>query len=98
MSNTHSHLMNLYSSDYMRSVSTTEQLQRPEQLIRKLTADLKKEKEESQKKDMALQKYENFYREVKARSAAKQRQRETTVTSNQRPPQSKGPSRKTAPR
>jgi hypothetical protein len=81
--------MHGYSSDYMRSASTTEQLQRQEQLIRKLTADLKKEKEESHKKDMALQKYENFYREVKARSAAKQRQRETAVTSHQRPPQPK---------
>ena len=54
-----------------------EQLTRQEQLIRKLTADLKKEKEESKKKDTALRKYESFYREVKARSAEKARQRET---------------------
>ena len=73
-------------SEFMRSASTTEQLQRQDQLIRKLTADLKKEKEESKKKDQALRKYESFYREVKARSAQKaaQRQREAA---GQRPPQ-----------
>lgn len=54
-----------------------EQLARQEQLIRKLTADLKKEKEESKKKDVALRKYESFYREVKARSAEKARQRDS---------------------
>jgi hypothetical protein len=66
-------------SEFIRSASVTEQLQRQEQLIRKLTADLKKEKEESKKKDAALRKYESFYREVKARSAQKaaQRQMET---------------------
>ena len=66
-------------SEFIRTASVTEQLQRQEQLIRKLTADLKKEKEESKKKDAALRKYESFYREVKARSAQKaaQRQMET---------------------
>lgn len=54
-----------------------EQLARQEQVIRKLTADLKKEKDENKKKDVALRKYESFYREVKARSAEKARQRET---------------------
>ncbi|CAB9505798.1 expressed unknown protein [Seminavis robusta] len=83
------------SSDYMRTASTTDQLVRQEQLIRKLTDDLKQAKEESKKKDMALQKYENFYREVKARSAAKQRQRETGgVANSQRPPQPKTGSRR----
>jgi hypothetical protein len=67
------------TSEFIRTASVTEQLQRQEQLIRKLTADLKKEKEESKKKDAALRKYESFYREVKARSAQKaaQRQMET---------------------
>ena len=66
-------------SEYVRSAVNADQLQRQEQLIRKLTADLKKEKEESKKKDGALRKYESFYREVKARSAQKaaQRQKET---------------------
>jgi hypothetical protein len=64
------------SSDYMKSASVSDQLQRQEQLIRKLTADLKKEKEESKKKDAALRKYESFYREVKARSAQKAAQRQ----------------------
>mmetsp|Transcript_1113 Transcript_1113/g.2206 ORF Transcript_1113/g.2206 Transcript_1113/m.2206 type:complete len:604 (+) Transcript_1113:1816-3627(+) len=63
------HPMN--SSEFIRSSSTKDQIQRQEQLIRKLTADLKKEKEESKKKDAALRKYEAFYREVKARSAQK---------------------------
>ena len=66
-------------SEFLRTASVSEQLQRQEQLIRKLTADLKKEKEEGKKKDAALRKYESFYREVKARSAQKaaQRQMET---------------------
>jgi hypothetical protein len=65
----------------------TEQLQRQEQLIRKLTTDLKKEKEESKKKDAALRKYESFYREVKARSAQKaaQKHMETQQRSSQQP-------------
>ncbi len=44
-------------------------------MIKKLAADLRKEREESKKKDAALRKYEGFYREVKARSAEKTRQR-----------------------
>lgn len=63
------------SSDYIKSASVAEQLQRQEALIRKLTADLKASKEESKKKDSALRKYESFYREVKARSAQKAAQR-----------------------
>ncbi len=69
-------------SEFHKTASTADQLQRQEQLIRKLTADLKKEKEalkkekeESRKKDQALRKYENFYREVKARSAQKAAQK-----------------------
>ena len=46
-------------------------MQRQEQMIRKLTSDLKKEREASKKKDAALRKYETFYREVKTRSAQK---------------------------
>jgi len=64
------------SSEFARSASAADQLYRQEQLIRKLTADLKKEKEESKKKDGALRKYESFYREVKARSAQKAAQRQ----------------------
>ena len=67
------------SSEFAKSASTADQLQRQEQLIRKLTADLKKEKEESKKKDGALRKYESFYREVKARSAQKAAQRQQKV-------------------
>ena len=65
------------TSDFMKNVTVSDQLQRQEQLIRKLTTDLKKEKEESKKKDSALRKYESFYREVKARSAQKAAQRQT---------------------
>lgn len=64
------------ASDFIKSASVSDQIQRQEQLIRKLTADLKKEKEESKKKDAALRKYESFYREVKARSAQKAAQRQ----------------------
>lgn len=63
-------------SDFVKTASTSEQIQRQEQLIRKLTADLKKEKDENKKKDAALRKYESFYREVKARSAQKAAQRQ----------------------
>lgn len=64
------------SSEYLHSASTFETIQRQENLIKKLTNDLKKEKEVSRKKDGALRKYENFYKEVKARSAQKQRQQQ----------------------
>jgi hypothetical protein len=70
-------------SDFVKTASTSEQIQRQEQLIRKLTADLKKEKDESKKKDAALRKYESFYREVKARSAQKAAQRQ--AQQHQRP-------------
>lgn len=73
-------------SDFLRATSASDQLQRQEQLIRKLTADLKKEKEESKKKDAALRKYESFYREVKARSAQKAAQRQKETQQQTRPP------------
>ena len=64
-----------HNSAYMKSTSVAE-LQKKEQMIKKLAADLRKEREESRKKDVALHKYEEFYREVKARSAEKARQRQ----------------------
>jgi hypothetical protein len=73
------------ASEFAKSASAaSEQLARQEQIIKKLTAELKKEKEESKKKDAALLKYEGFYREVKARSAAKQRQKESQQQQQQR--------------
>lgn len=77
-------MANTLRSEYFRSASVTEQIQRQEQLIRKLTTDLKKEKEESKKKDAALRKYESFYREVKARSAQKAAQRQQQPKSRSR--------------
>ena len=67
------------SSEFMRESIESEEHRRQELLIRKLTVELKKEKEESKKKDAALRKYESFYREVKARSALKaaERQKDT---------------------
>ena len=62
------------------SYSTSEHLARQEQLIRKLTADLKKEKETSRKKDAALRRYEDFYKQVKARSAEKAAQRRNATS------------------
>ena len=71
------------TSEYMQQASTTEQIARQEQLIRKLTADLKKEKEENRKKEAAIRKYESFYREVKARSAQKAAQRRNAPRAEQ---------------
>ena len=65
------------TSDFMKNAALLDQIQRQEQMIQKLTRDLKKEKEESKKKDSALRKYESFYRDIKARSAQKAAQRQT---------------------
>jgi len=65
------------TSDFMKNATLLDQIQRQEQMIQKLTRDLKKEKEESKKKDSALRKYESFYRDIKARSAQKAAQRQT---------------------
>lgn len=62
-------------SDFVKNAAQAE-LQKRDQMIQKLALDLKKEREEAKKKDDALRKYENFYKEVKARSAQKARQRE----------------------
>jgi hypothetical protein len=70
----------------LKSAETSEQIQRQEQLIRKLTADLKKEKDESRKKDAALRKYESFYKEVKARSAQKRRQNDVAAQQQRQRP------------
>ena len=80
------------SSEFARSASAADQLHRQEQLIRKLTTDLKKEKDENKKKDGALRKYESFYREVKARSAQKAAQRQK-MPQPLLPPSSKQPHR-----
>ena len=62
-------------SNLVRNKTKTE-IQRRDKMIQKLKADLKAEKVESKKKDDALRKYENFYKEVKARSEQKKRQKE----------------------
>ena len=62
------------NSAYIKSASISE-LQKRDQMIKTLAADLRKEREDSKKKDAALRKYEGFYKEVKARSAEKARQR-----------------------
>ena len=62
-------------SNLVRNKTKTE-IQRRDKMIQKLKADLKTEKVESKKKDDALRKYENFYKEVKARSEQKKRQKE----------------------
>jgi hypothetical protein len=71
-----SHGLNPVLASEFGKTANSETVQQQEGLIRKLTADLQKEKEESKRKDAALKKYESFYLEVKARSAQKQRQRE----------------------
>jgi len=80
------------SSDYVKSTSVSE-IQKRDDTIRKLTADLEKERKESKTKDSAIRKYENFYREVKARSAekARQRQQEERKKQQQQPSQPNHP-------
>lgn len=63
------------NSEFSLAAQASEQIARQEQLIRKLTAELKKEKEEAKKKEVIFRRYESFYREVKAMSAQKAAQR-----------------------
>jgi len=63
---------------HQKGATPTETPWKDQGMVRKLTHDLRKEKEEnrrmreeSKKKDAALRKYEKFYKEVKARSAQK---------------------------
>ena len=65
----------LLNSDFAKTTSLLES-QKKDQIIRQLAAELKKEKEDSKKKDAALRKYETFYREVKVRSREKAKQKE----------------------
>ena len=58
------------------SSDTSIELKQRDKIIEKLNAELQQEKEDGKKKDNALRKYENFYKEVKARSAQKAKQRE----------------------
>jgi hypothetical protein len=57
-------------SNFVRN-NTLQEMQKKDKMIQKLTADLRAERAESKKKDDALRKYENFYKEVKARSEQK---------------------------
>lgn len=72
----------------MKSATMLE-IQKRDQMIKQLSADLKKEREECKRKDSALQKYEAFYREVKARSAEKARQRQQQLEKEQQKQQEK---------
>ena len=69
------------NSAYVKSASAQELLKR-DQMIKKLAADLRKERDESKKKDTALRKYEGFYREVKKRSAEKREQQQKLQQAN----------------
>jgi hypothetical protein len=69
--------------------ATTLEIQKRDQMIKQLSSDLKKEREECKRKDSALQKYEAFYREVKARSAEKARQRQQQLEKEQQKQQEK---------
>ena len=70
------------NSEHVKTTMTMElqkrkvELQRRDQVIKKLQADLKEANQKIEKKDIALTKFERFYREVKMRSAARQRERE----------------------
>lgn len=69
------------NSAYVKSASALE-LQKKDQMIKKLAADLRKERNESKKKDTALRKYEGFYLEVKKRSAEKREQQQRQQQAN----------------
>lgn len=58
---------------------TTSEIERRDKIIQKLQAELNQLKIDSKKKDDALRKYENFYKEVKARSEQKKRQKESEL-------------------
>lgn len=77
------------TAEYTKSASAAE-LQKRDQMIKTLAADLRKEREDSKKKDTALRKYEGFYREVKARSAEKARQRKLEEEKAQQQLQNQG--------
>ena len=64
------------NSEYLINSSTRDQLSRQEQLIRKLTADLKREKEEARQKEKLFKNYEEFYRTVKKKSQEKAQRRQ----------------------
>ena len=53
-------------------------------MIQKLAADLRKERDESKKKDVALRKYENFYKEVKLKALQRQKEQEKLVREKQK--------------
>jgi hypothetical protein len=63
------------TSKFVKS-QTSAEIEKRDKMIQKLQAELKQEKMNSKKKDDALRKYENFYKEVKARSEQKKRQKE----------------------
>jgi hypothetical protein len=73
----------------MKSASMAE-LQKRDQMIKTLAADLRREREDSKKKDVALRKYEGFYKEVKARSAEKAKQRKMQEAQQKVQPQNQG--------
>ena len=64
-------------SSYMQNVTkSAEIIERQNQQIHALTVDLENMREDLKKKDALLRRYEDFYREVKARSALKAAQKE----------------------
>lgn len=63
------------TSKFVKNQASAE-IEKRDKMIQKLQAELKQEKLNSKKKDDALRKYENFYKEVKARSEQKKRQKE----------------------
>jgi len=72
------------TSAYMKSASAAEIAKR-DQMIKQLSNDLRRERGETKRMTSTLQKYETFYREVKARSAEKARQRQLAEQKQQPP-------------
>lgn len=75
--------MERFQREYSRRLALVQQQWRAsatnttqEELMRQLTVELQKEKEENRKKSVAIKKYEDFYRAVRARSAEKKKQQQ----------------------
>ena len=75
-------ILNYFGSEYMTS-KTLAGAKKKDLMIQKLAKDLRKEREESKKKDAALRKYENFYKEVKLKAMQRQKEQEKLARQKQ---------------
>ena len=77
------------TSKHITNLTSHRQQRILEAQLRSLTSQIQKLQQESKKKDATLKKYENFYKEVKARSAQRTAQREVEAAHARAKPQQK---------